>query len=349
MNIASMFITGMLILHGMTAISHATPSSEESQEEADKDTIAVKTESIHLQNYKEFGEFFGTVEGIREANLICHNGGHVNKIYVKSGDRVRKGQQLCNIDTPIYQTRYDSAILAENLARKEHERVSRHLKNGNASEVQAEKSKLDWLQSTTRRLEAKKMLDSASCESPIDGIVTTVNIRLFEEIPPGSPSIGIADISEVRLVVGLPESEANLYTKGRPVIVSLNSDTESQWEGTLDNVALRMNQNNKTFAAEIFVKNHDLRLRPGLTVRARILKYDLKDQVVIAPESILIRSNEKVVMVREGNTAQLHPVKVLTSYGNKAVIESGLKAGDELIIKGHSQVVEGSPLRVILD
>ena len=334
-------------LYGFWLFLNASVMFGTTIEPQDQSPVPVRVQEIALQDYQEYGEFYGTVEGIEEANLLCHAGGNVEDVFVKSGDKVRKGQKLCNIDASLMKVRYDSAVLAESIANKDYQRMSLHRKSGNASDLQVEKARLGWLQAKNQRLEAKKLLDGAHCESPVNGIVTGVNIRKFDHIPPGSLTVNIANISKVRLIVGLPESEADIYTKGRQVKVSMTSRPEKQWSGILDNMALKIDQRNKTFAAEIFVDNHDFSLRPGLTVKARILKFNLKNQVVIPSDAILIRSQEKIVMINDGKKAKSLPVKVLTSYSDQSVIEKGIKSGDQLIIRGQGQVVDGAPIQVI--
>ena len=322
-------------------------ANEASPDIASQELVPIRTLTITPKAYKEYGEFFGTVEGIREANLISHGGGHVNKVLVRSGDRVRRGQKLCDIDLQLHQTRYDSAKISENVAKKDLERINRHLKSGNASKIQLQKARLQWLESKRARLEAEKLLEGSCCESPIDGVVTGVEIKAYENLASKSSTINIAEISKIRLIVGIPESESAVYDRGRPVTVSLNSNRSKIWKGVLDNIALKMDQKNKTFAAEVFVNNRDFGLRPGLTVKAKILKFDLKNQVVIPSETVLIRDKKQVVMIQKDGKAKQHPVDILTSYDGQSVIRSGLQPGDHLIIKGQSQVVDGAPVKVI--
>ena len=232
----------------------------------------VEVSEVKLQDYREYGEYYGTIEGFDEADLTTIGGGQVEAIEIRSGAEVKKGDRLCDIDGRIYSTRFESARLAEKIALKDYQRLQRHLKNGNASQTQADKSKLKWLQSKNDLLQAEKSMEGAFCISPVDGIVTAVSIRKFDNLGPGSPTISVANISKVKLKVGLPESEVSVYERGRPVQVLLGSQPDREWSGVVDSLTQKINKENRTFTAEVHVENTDLMLKPGLTVRARILR-----------------------------------------------------------------------------
>jgi len=332
-------ITGALFLPALASAS----DSQENQP-----PVPVQVSKISLNNYQEYGDFYGTIEGFKEANLISHSGGEVQDILIKSGDHVKKGQNLCNIDGSIAKVRYDSAVLAQQIARKDYDRILLHKKNGNASDLQVSKIKLAWLQAKNSSLEAKKAMESSFCQSPIEGVVTGVNIKQYENLSPGSPTISIARIAQVRMLVGVPESEASVYDKGRPVKVLLNSEPQKHWNGTLDNLALKINRKDKTFTAEVWVDNPDLTLKPGLTAKARILKYDLQDKIVIPSQAILVRDQKQVVMIADENqVARSREVSIMTSYNDKAVIASGINQGEKLIVKGQNLVIDGAKIKVV--
>ena len=53
-----------------------------------------------------------------------------------------------------------------------------------------------------------------------------------------------------------------------------------------------------------------------------------------------------MVMIAKGEQAFVQPVEVVTSRGSRAVIGEGLNPGDQLIVKGHTQLVDGVKIKI---
>ena len=96
----------------------------------------------------------------------------------------------------------------------------------------------------------------------------------------------------------------------------------------------------KTFNLTIEIDNPNHKLKPGHTVKADILRFDLNDQIVIPSSTIITKTDKRVVMIaKDGKAAE---VEILVKNESKglALIEEGLNVGDSIIIKGHHQTVE---------
>jgi membrane fusion protein (multidrug efflux system) len=309
--------------------------------------VPVKVRSVVAKDYQEFGEYFGLVYGTTEARLVAYGGGRVSSINVKSGDAVKKDQRLCNIDGDRFEIAFNSAQLAEKIAKQNADRAQLHLKRGSTSRLNVDRAQLEYLKAKSMRVEAEKVYKGAFCISPIDGIVVDRHIELYQDLSPGQPSIYIASIDKVNVHVGIPESAIDGYQVGSEADVLLNNYPDKVWSGSIFSIAQSVREEDRTFEIQIEVPNEGHLLKPGLTARTRILKYKLNNKIVIPSEVILTKANGRVVMVSENGIAKARKVSVQSSNAKESLIASGLNIGDQLIVSGQSVAVDGSPLELV--
>lgn len=102
----------------------------ETKDEKSAKVIPVKVIKVAPSSFSAFEEFFGKVLAFEEMDMISHTGGIVKKINVTSGDIVKKGQKLCDIEGEKYSTMFEMATLSERVALDSLKRLKAHLKSG---------------------------------------------------------------------------------------------------------------------------------------------------------------------------------------------------------------------------
>ncbi len=111
--------------------------------------------------------------------------------------------------------------------------------------------------------------------APIDGVVTTRSISVGETASPGVPLLNIADLSTLKLVVYIPETQIGQVMLGSQVDITVDSYTGQTFVGevvnigqqaefTPRNVQTEEERVNLVFAVEIHIDNTDGRLKPGM-------------------------------------------------------------------------------------
>ena len=70
-----------------------------SEEEPDVEfKVPVESTKVQLKTYEEWGTFYGRLEASEQSQLKVYAGGEVTKVMAQTGDTVKKGQSLCQID-----------------------------------------------------------------------------------------------------------------------------------------------------------------------------------------------------------------------------------------------------------
>ena len=326
--------------------SGCSDSQTQSVEE-ETQSVPVKVTEVSTQPFVEYGEYYGEVTAVREARLVSALGGRVNAINVAVGQQVVEGQSLARIDADTASSRYETARLNEQIAREAYEREKRFLDMGNSSPVAVDNAHLAWLQARTQLLDAEKARDGALAISPLDGTVVAKHIDLYDELPPGSPTFTVADTSQMKVTVGVPESDMAELRELGSAEVRVSSMPGRSWTGSPQSIARKRSDRSLTFEVEILVDNPDGALLSGTTATVRLPLREYQQEIVIPSHVVQTRGTESYVMIANSTTARRIPVTPGPSSETHTVIRAGLEPGDQLITEGINQIGDGTSVRIL--
>jgi RND family efflux transporter MFP subunit len=105
----------------------------------------------------------------------------------------------------------------------------------------------------------------------------------------------------------------------------------------------------RTFAGKLLINNPDLKLRPGMFVKADIITAQ-KDSVVVIPKDIILTGNRGKYVFVVGRNSSADDRRITTGIENQDYVEviEGLAANDRLIMKGFETLRDNSKVKVIL-
>jgi multidrug efflux system membrane fusion protein len=134
---------------------------------------------------------------------------------------------------------------------------------------------------------SQSSLTDATLRSPIDGVVSRKNVDPGELVPPNVPVFSIVDVSELRVVFGVPDTRVNLVRLGEPVTVVVEALPGRRLPATVSKVAPTADPSLRTYAVELRLEGTS-ELRPGMTATALLGDEGQKDAPVL-PLSAVVR------------------------------------------------------------
>jgi len=198
---------------------------------------------------------------------------------------------------------------------------------------------------------AKTQLDYTQIKSPIDG---RTGIRLVDvgNIVHAADQNGIVVITQLKpisVVFTLPEqnlsaiSNAGGANGGLHVSALDRGNSTALDEGTLAVVDNEIDQTTGTVKLKATFPNNDLKLWPGKFVNARVVLTTKKNAIVV-PSSVVQRGPQGTYayVIKPDKTVEMRPIKVGQTEANLALIDEGLKAGEQVVVDGQYKLQAGS-------
>lgn len=306
----------------------------------------------------------GWLEGVSRVEISAEQMGIIDSIYVSEGDTVVAGQILLTLDQNSAVTAVNdasaavySASIARDQAARQYERMLALGEAGLASDEEMMQA-LEARQTAQARLQqacaasesASETLEKTSYSSPIDGIVTALNVEEGEMAVvgtmnnPGTVLLKIEDMSRFVVRVKMVESEVVSVGQGMPAEVTLDALQDTVFAGTVTSVGLAAENETEVMAGEVAeyevtieLDGGDPRLRSGMSASVDIITATSGDCVFVPVQCVVPRpdpadSTAEMDAVLRVSGGAVEVVPVVTGVSGAMDIEVlGISAGDSVV------------------
>ncbi len=319
----------------MTGCGGKKAVAEESKKVAVKTAVAVG--EVIPQNV----EFTANIEPWQKNNIMpALQGARINRIYVKVGDRVRKGQLLVQMDP----TQYNTAKVQFETAKSDYERVKKVYEAGGISAQLLQQAEAQYL---VYKETIDNLAKHVNLYSPIDGVVT----NKFEDegnLFTVNPVLEVMQMDKLKVQVNVSEQYYAGVKVGTPVAVSVDIYPGETFEGRVSLIYPAIDPNTRTFTVEITIPNAHNKLRPGMFARCVINMGD-KQGVMIPDVAVQkqVGSNERYVYVINDSIAERRTVEPGRQIGDRIDILSGVQAGETVAITSFSRLGGGTEVEIV--
>lgn len=306
----------------------------------------------------------GTLVSRESARLMPKVMGRIARINVSEGDHVAAGQVLMQISPSDYQWAHQNASALEHAAgvaleksRRDFERAeSLHKESAIADQMYQdarsayEAAKWQYQQASAGEASARKSLQECNVTAPISGVVTFKFGNEGELTGPQSPYpvFIIEQMGSVKLEVDLPEDAFGNLTTGNKSMLTVDAIPNQTFEGTITKIYPTINPLSRTFKVSIALENPEMRLRSGMTARAKVIQQARTDALYAPKAAFLPGEDGYYVYKLTGNTVRKTPVKVGIEGDDTMEVTSGLAVGDQVVILGQTGLRDGMAVKVTL-
>ena len=319
----------------------------------DRNVPLITTFIATTEEFKHYLELQGSVETKQNLVIMPEMGGILQRVYVKEGQNVKKGQLLATIDDGGVGQQKAQLEIQANLAKTTYERQKRLWDQKIGSEIQylQAKSQYESLQKNISQI--NQQLAKTNVRAPFSGVIDDVITEQGSVVAPGQTQLmRIVNLSDMYIETDIPESYITSITNDKDVeiefpVLGKKMDAKIRQTGNFINPA------NRTFKVEIAVPNTDKTIKPNLTARLKINDYTNQNAILI-PQSIISENadGEQYIYVlenKEDNKATAKQVIIETGKTQGDVIEvlKGLDENDEIIKEGARSVKDGQTVKII--
>ena len=297
----------------------------------------------------------------RESDMRSETSGRIVAVYVDVGDRVDTGDVLLRLDVGRTASAVQAAQAAVaqtdarlHQAERELARTKKLVASGGLPE-----QRLDDAQDMVRmsaaardaaRAEAKlarRGLTEAVVRAPFGGTIVERPVEVGEWAAPGSPLLTLADTSRLKARVLLDPREAIDVEVGSKVVAAAFARPGETFSGSVVRVGEVINPRTRRLPVEVEIEDPEGRLRPGLVGRFTVDTGAPKMVLRVPVEGMFERFGRRHVYVVESGIANRRAVKVGLVRGGLAEITDGISAGDVVITKGATRVVDASKVLIV--
>lgn len=310
----------------------------------------IKTTRASSQELQTFIEATGSIQLDLEggAKVVSPLGGVVDRIFVKVGDRVKKGVPLVAIRSSDVSDTYSSFLSIQSQFRqaeriynlnKELFQVGSVTKNDLInSEASYEQLKAQE-EGLKRKLEiygvnpANKgsIQDSLVLKAPMDGVVAEIQTHTGDRIDTSTQLMAVADPSKIVVVANIYDTDVQKVRKGNGVVFQTDLFQDRSFKGTVSYVSDVEDPDSKTVKTYIKLKDGGNLFKQNMFLKIKIAE-GKKSCPVVPKTALLYKDGEFYVYVKGKQGYELKKVLPIREVTEKLMAVEGLTESDEVML-----------------
>ena len=321
----------------------------------------VKTLTLESKPIEQASEFIATIRSLRSTTVQPEVEGLVTRIFVKSGDRVRTGTPLVQINADKQQAavrsteagregvqadveywrqqvkRLEALVGAGAISRQEFEQAQNSLRTAEA--------RLSALEAQVR--EGRVELGHHRIDAPQSGVIGDLPVRVGDRVTPSTIITTIDDSSGLEAYIQVPLDRSPDLRVGLPVQL-LDAEGKVTATNPVTFVAPRVDDATQTVLVKSLLRDAPPSVRVQQFVRTRVV-WRSAPGLTIPVTAVTRISGQYFCFVAEngpnGLVARQRPVQIGELAGNDYIVLGGLKAGDRVITSGIQKIGDGAPVK----
>jgi len=351
-------ITGLLLI---SSILFMNCSEKKSESNADEVIINVKVATPTLPDGTGFFNASGQIEASQFAAISTRQMGYISQIFVKVGDKVKKGQPLIHVNNTDMEARKAQAtaglIQAQarfNIAEKDYNRFKTLFEQNSASQKELDDMRTQYDIAASQVESAKQMqnevvamLSYSNIKAPFKGVITSKLVNVGDMAKPGQILLNMETPGSFVATAMVPETEISNVHANDTVKVYLKSSGESM-SGIVSEVSTSSHHSGGQYLVKIQLSSSPASLYSGMFVTTVFpTNMNTKSQILI-PKAALIKKGELegIYTVSGSNTAILRWLKLGRSLGDQIEVLSGISEGEQYIVSAEGKLFNGVKINI---
>ncbi len=284
----------------------------------------------------------GSGEAIQSVIVMPQAAGTINEIHVKSGDRVKKGQLLAQLDDDEQIILRDQAQVLLRSAKEKADSYSA-LKSF---------SRLDVLDAQIAKETAELALTNAelalkrrSVLAPIDGIVGIVAVNIGDNVTTSSNVVQVDDREQLLVDFWAPERFAVQVAIGMPVEATSASRPGRVFEGEVEAVDNRVDPASRTIRIRAKIENEEDLLRAGMSFGVT-MRFPGETYATVDPLAVQWDSKGSFVWQIVDKKSVKARVRIIQRNPDAILVAGDIKEGDAVATEGLQRVRENGAVRI---
>lgn len=332
-------------------IQACTPEEKKDTQSAKGEAIPVRVMALQKEESSPVIQTSGLFTTDDETNLAFKTGGIIEKIYVKEGDAIHKGQLLATIDLTEIEAQVAQARLSYEKAKRDFQRVENLYKDSVATLEQFQNARTG-MEVASRQLEAANFNRSYSeIRAVNNGFVLRKMASEGQVISSGTSVFQTNGAGQGKWILktGVSDREWASVNVGDKATITTDALANKTFEASVTRKSEGTDAMNGSFTLELTLKSPGPGLASGLFGKATIAG-SRKQNVWKIPYDALLDGNAQsgyVFVTNDEKIVHKVPVVIGSIEKNEVVIQAGLENAQKLIISGSAYLKDSSAIQII--
>jgi len=325
---------------------------------APKPVETVSAEGARQDQWEPLVAAIGTLTAVNGIEMAPQVGGVVKELNFDSGDLVKKGQKLLQLDTDTEEADLKNYKVQLDNAQIELDRRQKVFDKGFVAKADLDTARTtrDQLLANVQRTEA--LIAQKSIYAPWDGRLGLRDVAVGKYIAAGQTMVWLQTVDPIYADFTVTEADFGRIKPGQKVTAKFSAYADDSFKGEVTTTDARISASSRMATVRARIDNPDGRLVPGMYADVRVIVGEPAPVVTIPQTAITYSlygdSVFAVVKAKNPDPNAKEPdleierrfIKLGTVRDGRVNVVDGLKPGEQVVVAGQNKIDQGSKVRI---
>lgn len=312
--------------------------------------ITVSTAKVEEQQWQPYLRAVGSVVAVQSTVVSAEVPGVIKQLKFKSGQMVKKGDVLVQLDTSIERAQLASAQAALELAEATLRRSKALSKQRVNAPAELDATEAQARQAAAQLANVRAQLSKKTIRAPFDGVLGIREVNLGQFVGAGTALVSLQDTEQVYVDFFLPQTDLGKVSEQQEVKVQTDARPGMDWTGRIETIESSVDVATRNVRVRSVFDNLEQSMRPGLFVEVKVVLPKAKPQPVVPATSVVYAPyGNSIYVVKSDETgakAEQVFVKLGERRGDFIAVESGLNPGQTVVSVGGFKLSNGASVTI---
>ncbi len=297
----------------------------------------------------------GTLRAVRGVDVTTEVAGLVRSIEFKSGDEVKSGQVLVQLNADSDVAQLHALEAAADLASTVYERDKQQLAAEVISKAQVDTDAADLKSKRAQVAQQSALVEKKTIRAPFAGKLGITTVNPGQYLNAGDKVVTLQTIDPIFIDFNLPQQQLPQVTLAQKVFLTTDAYPGVTFEGKINAINPRVDPSTRNVQIEATVPNAKRQLLPGMFATVKVNSGDQQRYLTLPQTAITYNPYGSTVYVVKPSdkkdakgqpqlTAQQVFVTPGPTRGDQVAILKGVEPGAQVVTSGAVKLKNGMPV-----
>jgi membrane fusion protein, multidrug efflux system len=316
--------------------------------------VTVSTAAAVMNEWQPQISAVGSLRAARGVDIAGEVAGVVQNVNCKSGDNVRAGQTLLQLNADSDTAQLQTLSAARDLSQSVYERNKKQFIAQAVSKASLDADAADLKVKQAQVAQQEALLRKKTISAPFAGRLGIFSVNPGQYLNPGDKIVTLQALDSIYVDFFLPQQELSRVSSGQTVIAVTDTYPDKKFNGRISAISPKVDSQTRNVRIEAVVANPRHELLPGMYATIKVQAGKSNRYLTIPRTAVTFNPyGETVYIVDEkGKTKDGKPslfarqtfVTLGSARGDQVAILKGVKEGERVVTSGQLKLKSGSPV-----
>jgi len=335
-------LVGYLFLFGLIAASTICLVLDSKKNTALTPPTLVEATQARSQFWQDTLRAVGSLSASQSVVIKSETTGRISAIYFRSGDNVKTGAPLVQLNPAILKAQLEAAQAETQLSQADYARGLTLFKKKVFAKADLDKVAASYHANLAKQAQIAAALDQTLIRAPFSGQLGLRMVDLGDIIDPNKPIVDLEAINPLRVDFNIPGTAANKITLGSKVFIHSSAYPDKTFVGTIYALDSHIDNDTRSLSVRASLNNSKKELLPGAFVDINI-NLGPPETLIIVPETAVYNDQNGNYVYRIIKQRAIKTPVIIRFHQNGEIgLSSGIHAGNQIISVGGFKVQANS-------